>query len=319
MEPKEKEGTTKVEETSTELDLKALFPNPEDSKATTDKADDKQKDTSSSEESGEKSAEELKAELDAITKELSRVRKGKAESSAEVQELREELANVQGQLKVLAKGATSTESEENRLAKYNDEQLLQGQTEWEDAVADERDAMRRARADNDDAAYAKANKNLNIARNTLNAIRKELHERTKRVGAEQARAQTETNELVQEISSLYESTYEIYPGLKDKDSDIWKAGNEVYNRHPKLMKQLGPMAELVATGIAIAENPHLAPKSGEGGEKKARKELLEEINERAEQSLIKGRGTPNKKTIPDFASMPTDQFDGLIHKLKMGG
>lgn len=299
-----------------ELDIKEIFSDPS---AKQPDADVKKTDTSSSEEKVD-SPEDLKAQVEALTKELTRVRKGKAESSSEVQELREQLAEVQGHLKGLsAKGSTSTESEENRLAKYSDEQLIQGQTEWEDSAYDAREAMKRARTENDEDAYTKASKAAAVAKNTLNAIRKELLERTKRVGAEQARAQTETNELVAEISGLYEAAYENFPGLKDRDSEIWKAGNEVFNRHPKLMKQLGPMAELVATGIAITENPNLVPGGVDKGEKKARKELLEEINERAEQSLIKGKGTPNKKTIPDFASMPSDQFDGLIHKLKMGG
>lgn len=311
-----KETDKQTTEAKAEIDLKALFPDP---KATADKTDDKQTDTSSSEDKAD-SPEELKAQVDALTKELGRVRKSKAESSSEVQELREQLAEVQGHLKGLSnKGTTGTESEENRLTKYSDEQLLQGQTEWEDSAYDAREAMKRARAENDEDAFARASKNVAVAKSTLNAIRKELLERSKRVGAEQARAQSETDALVAEVSSLYEAAYESFPDLKDKDSDIWKAGNEVYNRHPKLMKQLGPMAELVATGIAITENPQLVPGGTGKGERKARKELLEEINERAEESLIKGKGTPSKKTIPDFGAMSTQDFDGLIHKLKMGG
>lgn len=316
-ETKETTDTKGTETKDTGLDLKTLFPDPNDPAKQPEKADDKKTDTSSSEEKAE-TAEELKAQRDALTKELARVRKDKKESSSEVQELREQLANVQGQLQVLSKGSTGTESEENRLAKYNDEQLLQGQTEWEDAAADAREAARRARADNDEDAYAKAIKNSNVAKATLNAIRKELHERSKRVGAEQAKAQSETAELVQEISELYESAYESFPDLKDRDSDLWKAGNEIFNRHPKLMKSLGPLAELVATGIAITENPKLVGKVDTEG-RKARKELLEEINDRAEESLIKGKGTPSKKTIPDFGSMEKQDFEGLIHKLKMGG
>jgi TolA-binding protein len=310
-----KETTQTTEEKPAEIDVKALFPDP---KAPTDKTDVKQADTSSSEEKVE-SPEDMKAQVEALTKELARVRKGKAESSSEVQELREQLAELRGRVEGSSKGSTDTQTEENRLAKYNDEQLIQGQTEWEDAAYDAREAMKRARTDNDEDAYAKAAKASTVAKNTLNAIRKELLERTKRVGAEQAQAQTEKQELVSEISGLYENAYQSFPELKDKESELWKAGNEVFNRHPKLMKSLGPLAELVATGIAITENPKLVPSNEGKGEKKARKELLEEINERAEQSLIKGRGTPNKKTVPDFEAMPKDQFDGLVHKLKMGG
>ena len=308
----------KVESKETELNLETLFPNPESKESTEKAGEAKEKDTSSPEESVEEDPKELQVKLDALTKELSRVRKGKAESSAEVQEVREQLANLQGQLEVMSKGKSSEESGDNRLAKYTDEQLLQGQTEWEDEVYEQRDAMRRARAENDDTAYSKANRGVGTAKATLNSIRKELLERTKRVGAEQAKAQGEASDLVQEIAGLYDDAYKTLPGLKEKDSDIWKAGNEVYNRHPKLMKQLGPMAELVATALALTENPGLIPGGGTAKVKEARKDLLTEINAQAEKSLIKGKGTPNKKTVPDFGAMPKGEFENLINKLKMG-
>lgn len=313
------EKTDEKGEHKEELNLETLFGTPE-SKQTPDKTDEKKVEAPSSGETGDEDPKELQGKLDALTKELNRVRKGKAESSAEVQELREQLANIQGQLEVMSKGSPSSDTDGNRLAKYTDEQLLQGQTEWEDVLDEERAALRRARADNDEAAFAKATRSANTARATLQSIRKELLERTKRVGAEQAKAQNETTELVQEIAGLYEDAYEAYPDLKDRDSELWKAGNETYNRHPKLMKQLGPMAELVATAMAITNNPKLLSKDKEGSDKlkEARKELLSEINERTEKSLIKGNATSGKKTAPNFEAMPKDQFDVLIHKLKMG-
>lgn len=319
MEPEVPKTDEKVESKETELNLETLFGNPED-KQTSDKAGDKtdEKETSSPEESEDDDPKELQAKLDALTKELNRVRKGKAESSAEVQEVREQLANLKGQLEVMSKGKSSEESGDNRLAKYTDEQLLQGQTEWEDTLYDERMAARQARTDNDESAYNKAKRSEGVAKTTLNSIRKELLERSKRVGAEQAKAQTEASELVTEIAGLYEEAYEAFPGLKEKGSDIWNAGNEVYNRHPKLMKQLGPMAELVATALAITENPKLIPGGGASKVKEARKDLLTEINAQAEKSFIKGKGTPNKKGVTDFAAMPAREFEGLIHKLKQG-
>lgn len=313
----EKTDTT-GESKADELNLDTLFPTPE-SKQATDKTGETEKDTPSPGESEDEDPKELHAKLDAMTKELSRVRKVKTESSSEVQELRERLANIQGQLEVMSKGKAADDAGEVRLAKYTDDQLLQGQTEWEDEISEYRATITRARAENDDAAYGKATKGLGIARATLTSIRKELLERSKRVGVEQVRAQTESNELVQEIAGLYETTYKTYPELKDKDSDLWQAGNEVYNRLPKLMKQLGPMAELVATSIAITENPALQPKGEGKNAKAARKDLLSEINAHTDKSFIKGQGTPNKKVVPDFGAMPKDQFDSMIHKLKQGG
>jgi hypothetical protein len=82
------------------------------------------------------------------------------------------------------------------------------------------------------------------------------------------------------------------------------------------MKQLGPLAELVATSIALTENPKLLPGGNKG--KEARKDLLKEINDQVDKSLIKGKGTPNKKVATDFAALPKDQFEKLIYSLKQG-
>jgi predicted nucleic acid-binding Zn-ribbon protein len=310
----------KGEDKAADLDIKALFSPPEVEEVKADKTDVKDSgnpDPVVEDEAAETTdPKELQAKLSALTKELSRVRKSKTESSVEVQEVREQLANLQGQLNVMSKTKGTDEVPENRLAKYTDEQLLQGQTEWEESVTEASYAKRKARTDADDAAYEKAEKAANTAKSTLIAIRKELLERTKRVGAEQAKAQSETSELVQEIAGLYENAYSVLPDLKDKDSELWKAGNEVYNRHTKLMKQLGPMAELVATSIAITENPKLLPGGNQG--KAARKDLLKEINDHVETSLIKGKGTPNKKVTTDFAALPKAQFEKLIHDLKQG-
>lgn len=314
---KVQETDTKGESKVEELDIKTLF-NPPVVEESADEKGEKDDTTPSPGESDEQDPKELKAQLSALTKELNRVRKGKTESSAEVREVREQLANLQGQLEVMSKGKSTEESADNRLAKYTDEQLLQGQTEWEDGVLEARDAKRKARVDSDEDAYTKANRAEVMAKSTLISIRKELLERTKRVGVEQAKAHTDANELVQEIAGLYETAYASLPDLKDKESALWKAGNEVYNRHPKLMKQLGPLAELVATTIALSEKPTLVPNTGGAKAKDARKELLTEINALSEKSLIKGKGTPSKKGTPNFDAMPTAQFDKLIHDLKMG-
>ena len=331
MAEKETQASSTVKTDDKSVDLKVLFGDPQpqqkaeaktgDVKAEAtkvDDADDDDDETSSPEDAKDADPKTLQSQLEGLTKELNRVRKSKTESSLEVQELREQLANVQGQLEVMARGSDKGGDGSVKLAKYSDDQLVQGQTEWEEEILDARDAMRKARTDNDDAAYQKASKEAGVARSTLNAIRKELLERTKRVGADQARAQSDATEIVQEVASLYDKAYTSYPDLKDRDSEIWKAGNEVYARHGKLMKQLGPLGELVAVSVAITENPELVPGSGSKKATSARKELLSEINDRAEKSMIKGGGTTKQKTIPDFKAMPKDQFERVIHAIKMG-
>lgn len=309
-------GKETASTTDSGMDLATLFSDSQGEQDTSSKTDVKE--PSSSEVVEEPDADELKSQVEALTKELNRVRKGKAESSAEVQELREQLAHVQGQLEIIARGS-NTNTPENRLGKYSDEQLIQGQTEWEDEVYNAKEAIRQARADGNDAAYAKAMRDLATARVTLTAIRKELLERSKRVGAEQAKAQSEANELVQEVADLYKQAYDAFPELKDRESALWQAGNEAFHSHPKLMKQLGPLAELVAVSLALTKNPDLAgPKPGKT-ETAVRKELLTEINDRVEKSIIKGGATTVKKTIPDFGAMPKQEFDALIHKIKTAG
>lgn len=309
---------SQVKDTASQTDLSTLFPDPQEKKDDASKKTDVE-DTSSSEDSEETDTGDLKSQLTALTKELNRVRKSKTESSAEVQGLREQLANVQGQLEAMARSQKDSDTGEGRLDKYSDEQLIQGQTEWEEEIYNAKEAMRQARTDGNDAAYAKANRDLATARATITAIRKTLLERSKRVGAEQAQAQTEANELVQEVAGLYNQAYESFPDLKDRESALWQAGNEAYHKHPKLMKQLGPLGELVAVVLALTEDPTLVSKNEGTAKKEARKELLTEINERVEKSIIKGGATTTKKTVPDFASMPKQDFDAMIHKIKLGG
>ena len=175
---------TKGESKAGELNLKDLFSPPEiaETKAEADVAKGDEPESSSSEEAESTDPKELQAKVSALTKELGRVRKGKSESTAEVQDLREQLANFQGQLESLSRSKATDEVAENRLAKYTDEQLLQGQAEWEEAVLDSKVDQRKARTDSDDAAYTKANREINTAKATLTAIRKEILERTKRIG-----------------------------------------------------------------------------------------------------------------------------------------
>ena len=310
------------------LDLEALYaqvtgkaPEKQEAKVeTTEKADDKViKSTTSSVEDGEKADEDtLKSQVEGLTKELGRVRKDRNSSIEQVQELREALANVRGQLESLAGNKGGSDTPEAKLSKYSDTQLVQGQGEWEEAILDAREALRKAQETGNDTALDRANQNLKVARHTLSAIRQELVERTKRVGLETARAQSEATRVVQEVVDIYEQAYESFPTLKDKDSDLWKAGNDAYNQHPSLMKQLGPLGELVAVALAVADNPELVGGSGKKATA-ARKELLSEINDQAEKSLLKGGAKAKSKGTPNFEGMAGTDFDAMVHKVKMGG
>lgn len=277
------------------------------------KSDVKEIAASSSEDADPKE-DELHSQVEALQKELARVRRTKNDSAEEVQGLRESLARVQGQLETLVRGTTKTE---NKMGSYTDAQLVQGQAEWEDEILDIRDALREARKTDDHATINAAQKQYAVAKHTLAAIRQELLDRTKRVGADQARAQGEATKIVEEVVELYDTAYEHFPDLKDKDSDIWQAGNEEYTARPSLMKQLGPLGELVAVALAITNKPELV--GGKKQAKAARRELLSEINDKAEAALLKGGGKAKAKTPMNFAEMKANDFESIVNKIKMGG
>ena len=312
--------TEAVEEKS--VDLSEMFPaeegkeQPKQEKAVAEEGV-KEKATSSPEDASEETDEEdLKGKIEGLTKELGRVRKDRNASADAVGELREQLAHLRGQLETLGKRADQ-DSPTAAMSKYSDEQLVQGQSEWEEELLDARVKLQKARDENNEASVEKAQRAANVAKNTLSAIRKELLDRTKRVGSDTAKAQGEAQRVVQEVVQIYDRAYESFPDLKDKDSAIWAAGNEEYNAHPTLMKQLGPLGELVAVALAVAGNPELV-----GGTKKAvaaRKELLSEINDLSEKSLIKGGSKAKTKGTPQFDSMNNQDFDKIIQQIKMGG
>lgn len=310
------------EEISVNLD--ELFPKPEedsvskDTKTTDAKTDVKEDPSSGKAEKAETKDEaaSLEAQIEGLTKELSRVRRDRNASEESVEALRSQLAHVQGQLEALARRDAAS-APANKLARYSDEQLVHGQTEWEEELLESRASLRKAREEGNEAAIERQERAVAVARATLNAIRTELLERTKRVGAEQAKVQGEANRIVQDVVAIYDQAYEVWPDLKDKNSDIWRAGNDAYNEHAAIMKQLGPFGELVAVSIAVAKNPELVG----GGSKKAataRKELLSEINDKVEKSLIKGGGKTKVKGTPDFDLMPATDFDAVINKIKLG-
>lgn len=322
----EKDGKDVVKEKpleSTPIELDKLFPKVEEiaekvkEKSEADDTDVKQKKAPSSGESDEdkevEDEDELRTQVNALQKELARVRKNKNESTEEVQGLREQLAKVQGQLEVLVQGNKSS----NKMADYSDAQLVRGQTEWEDELLESRQELHDARKGDDKAALAEAQKKVTIAKQTLDAIRQELLDRTKRSSAEQAKTQGEANKIVEEVVDLYDTAYETFPELKDKDSEIWQAGNEEYMARPSLMKQLGPLGELVAIAVAISKNPELV--GGKAKAKAVRKDLLEEINDKAEAALLKGGGKAKGKSVTNFADLGDQDFERVVSKIKMGG
>jgi len=263
--------------------------------------------------------------------ELKRVRDMKGEALKDVQTLREDVANLKGQVEVLRSGSPGdqTVKAKAKLDKYSDEDLLTGETEWTETLAEAASAIDKAKANQDDGALTEATHRRDVARATVNLIKAVLHDRSKpkdkpvqekqpdgQAGA-QAGAEVDVEGLKGEVDSLYSQAYKTFPDLKDKKSGLWEAGNKAFNENKNLKSVLGPLAELVAVATAIVRNPELIGNRGSAGE--ARKELLQEITDTANQALRKGSGTTasSGKTI-NFEELDAQTMEALISRVKQG-
>lgn len=267
------------------------------------------------ESSVESEEKDLQAQVSGLTKELARVRKDRNASSRQVQELRDRLSQVQGMLEGLKLGDKSG-TPQNPLAQYSEDDLVQGQTEWEDTLLEARDALRQARTDGDKATEVRAQQAVGVAQRTITAIRKELLSRSRQAGAAAAAQSATQQRVVEELTNLYASARESFPELNDQDSPLWKAAKAEFDANAEVMKSLGALGELMAVSWAVIKDPSLI----KGKEKRqARKELLNEIDKKVETALFKPGGKAKQKGVVDYSKMPRDEFDAMIQRVKMGG
>jgi hypothetical protein len=237
----------------------------------------------------------LQAQIDGLTKELARIRKDNRASvagTAEADTLREQLAGLRGQIEVLTK-QKGAEKET-----FTDEQLLTYETYWEKQLA-------KAAASGDAQAEGDAEAKVNW-------IRGELHKRAKAAVSAEADAKAEQAAVQREAVELLEEGVTLFPELADKESALWKAANTEYQRRPKLMKVLGPYADMIAVSMALAKNPKLMGQEAS----QARQAFAKEIQQTAETALLKGAGTAETKTTPNYDTMGRDDIEALAAKMK---
>ena len=256
---------------------------------------------------------ELKAQIVGIKAELARVRKQKSGGEGESAALRETLAEMQGQLKVLREGRTG-KSVEEQIQELSDDQFIDNKVAWDDELADARVEARLAERDRDEAGVAKHNARIETARKMQKLYEKDNRQRTERT-VSTTRSQGDTKAAVTaELDHLFSSVYEVVPDISNKESAIWKAGQEEYASHPHLMKQLGPLGELIATATAIAKNPTLLGK-------KATSDVLKKIEGAMDKSFQKGGSAPKinftKQTAINSQKDLTD-FESQVAAIKMG-
>ena len=244
----------------------------------------------------------LKAKIEGLTKELKRVR-AKSESSADVERL-------VGEVNALKEQVTAAKQ---TTPQYSLDQLESMDLEWTDLLADARAALRIAQAGNDTEGARHAADQVQKAKGQIVAVRAEKRRQESLARSAASQGTSEAAALQQEVSSLYESTVKQFPDLKDKDSELWQACNDTFSEHPRLMKTLGPLAEVVAVAMTIASNPDVVGSR----DTKTRSTLLENIDQAAQRALHKGKtSAATPKGAPNFEDMPLDKFEAVLAKVK---
>lgn len=260
----------------------------------------------------DESPDHLKARIRGLQAELTR-RKGNSDRvealEAELQDLREKVN----------KPAAQT-SEFDWIMKLDDEALASKQTDWDDELADARAKYGRAEEAGDERAMERQGQRIITAKKTLSAFRKETLDRTKRMQAEADAAKSEAQSIHSEISAMHEVVSENFPEMLDQSSELWQAGNKIFNSHPALMARLGPLGQVVAAALAVVQHPELSVKRGSVG---ARREVLGTLEKSVKKALSTGASAPTTTRSVDYMGAVDSgdnlaKFNAMIDRIKGG-
>ena len=232
----------------------------------------------------------------ALKAELKRVRELNRERSSEITATNERLAKMEGRLEERGGGS------QNKMASYSDRELVKLQMQWED----HKDT---ARAGNDAPGLDKAKSNIE-------AIRMELHERSTTSAAKASEAKLDEAAILDEAASLIKDAVEAWPDLQNEDSEIFQAAQAEFKSRPKVYKQLGVFADMVAVSAALSKNPKLA---GTGRDRAVRKAVIKDITKAAEDAVHAGGGSAAVKTSVNVDNMSTEDIEAAAERIKAGG
>lgn len=271
--------------------------------------DDKDKDT----EDLEEDVDTLKHRISGLQAELSRIRKQRTGSTEEASSLKEQIANMQGQLTAMREGKT-TQTVEDKLAKLTDDQVNENRILWDDELADARVVARIAERDRDTEAVKEANERIAVARRALKLYDTERDRRVENRASSKQTAADQRTAISTELDTLFEGVYKAVPEMGKVGTPIWKAGKAEYDALPNLMKQLGPLGELIAAAAAIAKNPTLIGK-------KATEDVLDKIEKAADKAFQKGGTAPNvsvRATTTINSQKDLLDFEEQVRRVKGG-
>lgn len=274
---------------------------------------------SSDKDEGEDEGEDVgtDAKIKALKRELKRVRDNKREDEDRVSKLQEEISSLKTEMQK-AKAAPPSDERgriQAALDKLSEDQLETQLIDWDDELADARSKLTLAEDRGDEAKIEAAKARIAKARIVLALAKSTLKEKSKQASSQQSEAEAEKSEIAKEIDGIFKVYVENFPELEDKESKLWIAGNEMFNKHPALMKRLGPIGQLVAVSLAVSADPKLVGKDAT----KVRKDLLHNIEEAAQKSLLTGGKGGGKGKAPAVDVNNMEAFEAYIERVKSGG
>ena len=269
----------------------------------------------------EETLDKLKERVSGLKKELAR-REG---NSQRVQELEKELAASKARLEERKEREVEQSTDDKvktAIKKLDDDQLFSTRAEFVDEIGDARAAYREADRSGDTEARAEANQRVLRARNLLSQLDREVLDRAKASVKGQSDKERDEKEFAAEVDNLFNGVFDAVPAVKDKESELWKAGDVEFRKYPKLMSQLGPIGELVAMSLAIVRNPVLVGSKAAPADPGARKKVVKEIEDITHKTLLAGT-SGSGKPVTSYegvitGAQPLGDFEALVDKIKNG-
>lgn len=255
------------------------------------------------------------ASVKALRKELKRVRAANRDKEDKLEKLEAQVTELAK--KSDTKDKTDAEKTVDKLVKMADADYDRVKGEWDDERIEAAAALSTALANRDEDAAKEARARVQRAKSALALIGDADKERAKIA----VRASDEDREVTEAIETslgeVQDTFYKALPGLKDPDSDAFKAGEKEFNRHKVLMKKMGPAGQMLAVALAIIRNPKLVGRDPV----ETRKELINNVEEALTKGLNAGvKGGGAAKGVVNMPSLENPQaFEDYIERLKGGG
>ncbi len=196
----------------------------------------------------------------------------------------------------------------------NEEEFSSLHQRWSEELGDAKAAHAEAKARGDEAGTAEALARIKSAQSANALCVKAVSTRATAKAEAEAKTKAEIATLETELTGIKASYDEAFPELANKSSAIFKAGLAQYKAHQTLMSKLGPVAELVATALAVIKNPKLVGRDPST----VRKEVVNNIEEAVSNALKPGGIGTSKggkaSAIPTFKT--TEDFNEYIERIK---